>query len=51
MKVGQRVSHKKFGEGVILNYEGSGSHTRVQVQFSQVGTKWLVASFAKLTSI
>ena len=51
MKIGQRVSHKKFGEGVILNYEGTGSHTRVQVNFTQAGTKWLVASFAKLSPI
>ncbi len=51
LKVGQRVKHTKFGEGIILNYEGSGSHTRVQVKFNQHGTKWLVASFAKLTAI
>jgi DNA helicase II / ATP-dependent DNA helicase PcrA len=48
MKIGQRVTHAKFGEGVITNYEGQGSHTRIQVQFKQHGSKWLVASFAKL---
>ncbi len=51
LKIGQRVNHKKFGEGVILNYEGNGSHTRIQVQFNKAGTKWLVAAFAKLTPI
>jgi DNA helicase-2/ATP-dependent DNA helicase PcrA len=46
--LGQRVQHAKFGEGVILNMEGSGSNTRIQVNFEQVGSKWLVASYANL---
>ncbi|MCK4870083.1 MAG: DNA helicase II [Gammaproteobacteria bacterium] len=50
LKVGQQVQHKKFGEGVILNYEGSGSHTRIQVQFARHGTKWLVAAYANLSA-
>lgn len=48
MNIGERVNHKKFGKGVILNYEGQGEHARVQVKFERVGAKWLVASFAKL---
>ena len=36
------------GEGVVLNYEGSGAHARVQVNFETAGTKWLVMSYAKL---
>lgn len=47
-KIGQRVSHKKFGTGIILNYEGQGEHTRIQIKFSKHGTKWLVANYAKL---
>ncbi len=46
--VGQRVVHQKFGEGVVLDCEGSGQHARVQVAFSEHGTKWLVLSFANL---
>jgi DNA helicase-2/ATP-dependent DNA helicase PcrA len=49
--LGQKVSHAKFGEGVILNYEGHGQQARVQVKFEAVGTKWLMLSFAKLQSI
>lgn len=49
-KLGQRVSHAKFGEGVILNLEGSGGNTRVQVNFEEVGSKWLVAEYARLKS-
>lgn len=50
-KLGQRVSHPKFGEGVILNIEGEGAHARVQVNFESEGIKWLVLSYAKLESI
>lgn len=48
---GQRIQHAKFGEGTVLNTEGAGSHTRVQVSFDRVGDKWLVASFANLQTI
>ena len=46
--LGQRVQHAKFGEGVILNLEGTGDNTRIQVNFEQVGSKWLVAAYANL---
>ncbi len=45
--LGQRVRHALFGEGVILNFEGSGAHARVQVNFEE-GSKWLMLSYAKL---
>jgi len=48
VKLGQHVRHGKFGEGVVLNYEGSGAHARVQVNFADAGTKWLVMSYANL---
>jgi len=50
-KIGQSVLHDKFGTGVIIDYEGSGSDTRVQVKFAQAGTKWLLMSLAKLTAL
>lgn len=50
MSLGQRVRHAHFGEGVVLNSEGSGDHARVQVRFA-AGAKWLVASYAKLEMI
>ncbi len=49
--VGQRVRHKKFGEGVVTNLEGSGSHARVQVNFESEGSKWLVMAYANLTAV
>lgn len=46
--LGQRVRHPKFGEGTIINMEGNGEHTRLQIAFQGEGIKWLVASYAKL---
>ena len=48
LSLGQRVRHVKFGEGTVLNLEGSGSHMRIQVNFEQAGAKWLVAQYANL---
>ncbi|WP_043914540.1 DNA helicase II [Candidatus Regiella insecticola] len=46
--VGQAVRHPKFGNGKVVNLEGSGEHSRVQVAFSNEGTKWLIAAYARL---
>ena len=48
VRLGQRVRHGKFGDGVVLNCEGTGSHARVQVNFERAGTKWLVVAYANL---
>ncbi|WP_368607775.1 DNA helicase II [Pseudomonas fulva] len=48
--LGQRVQHSVFGEGVILNFEGSGAQARVQVNFAE-GSKWLMMGYAKLEAI
>jgi DNA helicase-2/ATP-dependent DNA helicase PcrA len=48
VRLGQRVRHGKFGEGIVLNSEGSGAHARVQVSFEGSGTKWLVVAYANL---
>ena len=50
-QLGQLVSHAKFGEGTVLNYEGKGPHARVQVKFQDHGSKWLVLSYAKLSPL
>jgi DNA helicase-2/ATP-dependent DNA helicase PcrA len=49
--LGQKVLHQKFGQGIVLNYEGSGESARVQINFESAGTKWLVLSFANLEVI
>ncbi|WP_099134227.1 DNA helicase II [Xenorhabdus budapestensis] len=46
--LGQRVRHPKFGEGTIINIEGSGEHCRLQIAFQGEGIKWLVAAYARL---
>jgi DNA helicase-2/ATP-dependent DNA helicase PcrA len=50
-RTGQAVFHGKFGEGVIVNMEGSGADARVQVNFRNTGPKWLALEYAKLTAI
>ncbi|OZB62217.1 MAG: DNA helicase II [Lysobacterales bacterium 14-68-21] len=51
VKLGQRVSHPTFGEGVVLSAEGAGAHARLQVNFADAGSKWLVAAYANLTPL
>ena len=48
IQLGQRVFHNKFGEGVVMNYEGNGRHARVQINFESAGSKWLVMEYANL---
>ncbi|MFM2588354.1 DNA helicase II [Vibrio sp. TBV020] len=49
--LGSRVMHPKFGEGTIINFEGSGPQSRVQVAFNGEGIKWLVTAYAKLEQL
>jgi DNA helicase II / ATP-dependent DNA helicase PcrA len=51
MRMGSRVRHSKFGDGVVLNFEGNGPHARIQVNFERQGTKWLMLSYANLTVV
>ena len=48
---GQAVFHTKFGEGMIVDLEGSGADARVQVNFRKSGVKWLALEYAKLTAL
>ncbi len=49
LQLGQRVEHKTFGEGTVLQVEGSGKNARIQVNFDLPGSKWLVLQYANLT--
>ncbi|KOY60640.1 DNA-dependent helicase II [Photorhabdus heterorhabditis] len=49
--LGQRVRHPKFGEGTIVNMEGDGEHSRLQIAFQGEGIKWLVAAYARLETV
>ncbi|WP_417878266.1 DNA helicase II [Vibrio sp.] len=49
--LGARVMHPKFGEGTIINFEGSGPQSRVQIAFNGEGIKWLVTAYAKLEKL
>lgn len=50
-KIGQQVAHTKFGNGVVVSYEGNANDMRVQVNFGREGLKWLALEFAKLITI
>ncbi len=47
--VGQRVEHKTFGQGMILSATSMGNDTLLEIAFDTVGTKKIMAGFAKLT--
>ncbi len=49
-RIGQSVLHPKFGQGVIVDAEGSGTDARLQINFGKQGMKWLALEYAKLTS-
>jgi DNA helicase-2/ATP-dependent DNA helicase PcrA len=51
LHLGQQVRHPKFGDGIVLSYEGAGRSARVQVNFESVGSKWLVVDYANLEAI
>jgi DNA helicase II / ATP-dependent DNA helicase PcrA len=51
LRLGQSVFHTKFGEGVVVTLEGSGTDARAQVNFGRHGMKWLALSVAKLTPV
>jgi DNA helicase-2/ATP-dependent DNA helicase PcrA len=51
IRLGARVRHAKFGEGVVIRYEGNGANQQIQVNFERVGQKWLMYAYAKLEAI
>ena len=48
-KVGDRVSHIKFGEGIVQEIDTSGVNTYVRIEFDQYGQRILDSRFTKLT--
>ena len=50
-KTGQKVRHEKFGQGTVINVEGTDNNTRLQIAFQGQGIKWLIAHLAKLEKV
>ena len=48
LTLGQRVNHAKFGDGIIVNYEGSDAQARVEVSFEDGNSRWLMVAYARL---
>jgi DNA helicase-2/ATP-dependent DNA helicase PcrA len=51
VKLGAVVRHPSFGTGTVVDYEGAGAHARVQVNFDDAGSKWLVLAYANLQPV
>ena len=49
--VGERVKHNIFGEGTIISSKKMGSDSMLEIAFDKVGTKKIMATFAKLQKI
>ena len=50
-RAGDRVRHRKFGDGTVVSSQAFGNDAIVVIDFDTVGTKRLMAAFAKLTRI
>ncbi|MBS4762052.1 DNA helicase PcrA [Carnobacteriaceae bacterium zg-ZUI252] len=50
-KVGDKVSHGKFGIGTIVRIKGSGDDCVLDIAFNEIGIKPLMASFAPITKV
>ncbi|MBU3737213.1 MAG: DNA helicase II, partial [Methylobacterium sp.] len=50
-RIGQSVMHQKFGQGVVVSYEGNADDLRVQVNFGNAGLKWLALEYARLEPV
>ena len=48
---GDRVRHMNFGEGEILSVKPMGADTLYEIAFDKVGTKKLMATYARLTKV
>ncbi len=51
MRLGQRVRHGRFGEGVVLRLDGHGQGAQVEVNFERLGRKVLMLAYANLESL
>jgi DNA helicase-2/ATP-dependent DNA helicase PcrA len=48
VRLGARVRHKKFGEGVILKVEGNGPQANIQVNFASLGVKIMMLEYLEV---
>ena len=48
---GDRVNHRKFGEGTVISATPLGNDTLLEISFDTSGTKKLAAAFAKITRL
>ena len=49
-KIGARVSHPRYGEGIVNGYQGQGDEAEIKVSFPKIGDKWFLLDYVKLTA-
>ncbi len=49
-RVGDRVRHARYGEGVVAGYQGQGEEAEIRVSFPKIGDKWFILEYARLTA-
>ncbi len=50
-KIGDKVSHERFGKGSVIRFEDEGSNKKVEIDFENSGKKKLLLKFAKLEKL
>ena len=50
-KVGDKVQHKKWGQGMVVSVNGSGNDMELDIAFPNEGVKRLLAQFAPITKV
>ena len=51
LDVGDRVRHLKFGEGTVVEVTGSGSMSRIKIEFTAYGTKEFALATAPIVKL
>jgi DNA helicase-2/ATP-dependent DNA helicase PcrA len=51
LSLGASVRHSRFGHGTVVSLEGQGPNARIQVNFEEAGSKWLVLAYANLERV
>ena len=51
LRVGAKVRHDRFGDGVVMSLEGDSGNAKATVSFANFGQKQLLLKFARLTII
>lgn len=49
-KVGSRVTHPRYGEGVVAGYQGQGAEAEIRIRFPAAGERAFILEYARLSA-